>query len=76
MISGDVVRNSTQTATEFVKALVEQKGFTQHFEKLANYKQKQDPSFKQTAQNMLEKLTKELEMKVIWARYVTDKERL
>ena len=29
-----------------------------------------------TAQNLLDRLTKELEMKVIWVRYVTDKERL
>jgi hypothetical protein len=29
-----------------------------------------------TAQQLIDKLTKELEMKVIWCRYVIDKERL
>jgi hypothetical protein len=76
VIPGDVVRNSTQSAADFVKALVEQKGFLKHFEKLAAAKQKAEPQRSVSAQTLIEKLTRELEMKVIWVRYVVDKERL
>jgi hypothetical protein len=43
-----------------------------HFEKLASQKK----SEKVTAQTYMDKLTRELEMRVIWVRYVTDKEKL
>lgn len=75
VISGDVVRNSTQNAADFVKALVEQKGFMQHYTKLASLKAKEGAK-SVTAQTLLDRLSRELEMKVIWVRYVTDKERL
>lgn len=48
----------------------------QHFTKLASIKAKSETGKAVTAQNLLDRLTKELEMKVIWVRYVTDKERL
>jgi len=76
VIPGDVVRNSTQPAEKFVQTLLEQKGFLKHFERLEKHKQKSEATKNVTAQQLLQKLTRELIMKVIWVRYVTNRENL
>ena len=78
VISGDAIRGSKLKAVQFVDSILNQKGFEKHMEKLAVNLKKQDPdTYKNiTAGSLLDKLKRELLIKVIWVRFVTDKENL